>query len=165
MSQFPAGIVIINAHHQNTAKLAFKVPLVPYIPAASIFCNINLMVHLSALTWIRFFIWMVIGMLMYFCYGIHHSREGTLGTSYAVLLSAGAGSKRGSASAGAGGHRGSNGSCDSADSGSVGAGSASGWGPPTKSRLGRIFERSATGGSRRTEDKIAICIDETADDS
>lgn len=105
-------------------------------------------------------------MLMYFCYGIHHSREGTLGTSYAVLLSAGAGSKRNSAaSVGAGGHRGSNGSCDSVGSESVGAGSASGWGPPPKSRLGRIFERSAMGGGRRAEDKIAICIDETADDS
>lgn len=74
------------AHHQNTRNIQFKVPLVPYIPALSIFCNIELMVHLSALTWIRFFIWIVIGMLMYFCYGIHHSKEGTLGTSYSMLL-------------------------------------------------------------------------------
>lgn len=66
--------------------MQFKVPLVPYIPALSIFCNIELMVHLSALTWIRFFVWLVIGMLMYFCYGIHHSKEATLDTSYSMLL-------------------------------------------------------------------------------
>lgn len=76
----------MSAHHQNTRNMSFKVPLVPYIPALSIFCNIELMVHLSALTWIRFFVWIVIGMLMYFCYGIHHSKEGTLGTSYSMLL-------------------------------------------------------------------------------
>lgn len=137
------------AHNQNTRNMSFKVPLVPYVPALSIFCNIELMVHLSALTWIRFFIWMVLGMLMYFCYGIHHSREGTLGASYSMLMDAG------SCSGAAGGLgdsvvRGSSGSCDS-------LGSAVGWGPSSKSALGRIFERSAVGSRRsRAEDKRII---------
>lgn len=130
------------AHEQNTRNLAFKVPLVPYVPALSIICNIELMVHLSALTWIRFFIWMVLGMLMYFCYGIHHSRESTLGTSYSMLQDAG------SNGVGGGG-------------GCVGAMSSS----SSKGRLGRIFERSAVGRQSRSEDKMAIVIDEADEDS
>ncbi|XP_053688757.1 cationic amino acid transporter 4 [Sabethes cyaneus] len=82
-----ACIVVISAHHQNTRGLQFKVPLVPYIPALSILCNIELMVHLSFLTWLRFFIWLSIGMLVYFLYGIHNSKEGELGTSYSMLMS------------------------------------------------------------------------------
>ncbi|XP_053658741.1 cationic amino acid transporter 4 [Anopheles marshallii] len=82
-----ACVVVISAHHQNTRGLQFKVPFVPYIPALSIFCNIELMVHLSFLTWLRFFIWLSIGMLVYFLYGIHNSKEGELGTSYSMLMS------------------------------------------------------------------------------
>ncbi|XP_058829462.1 cationic amino acid transporter 4 [Topomyia yanbarensis] len=82
-----ACVVVISAHHQNTRGLQFKVPLVPYIPTLSIFCNIELMVHLSFLTWLRFFIWLTIGMLVYFLYGIHNSKEGELGTSYSMLMS------------------------------------------------------------------------------
>lgn len=83
-----ACLVVITAHHQNCRGLQFKVPLVPVIPALSILCNIELMVHLSALTWLRLLIWLIIGMLVYFFYGIHHSKEGTLGTSYSMLLTA-----------------------------------------------------------------------------
>ncbi|XP_058459257.1 cationic amino acid transporter 4 [Malaya genurostris] len=82
-----ACVVVMSAHHQNTRGLQFKVPLVPYIPALSIFCNVELMVHLSFLTWLRFFIWLTIGMLVYFLYGIHNSKEGELGTSYSMLMS------------------------------------------------------------------------------
>lgn len=82
-----ACVAVIAIHHQNTRGLHFKVPLVPYLPALSIFCNIELMIHLSALTWLRFFFWVVFGMLIYFCYGIHHSKESEIGTSYSMLMS------------------------------------------------------------------------------
>ncbi|XP_037031589.1 cationic amino acid transporter 4 [Bradysia coprophila] len=83
-----ACLVVITAHHQNcrTSELQFKVPFVPLIPALSILFNIELMVHLSVLTWLRLLVWLIIGMLVYFFYGIHHSKEGTLGTSYSMLL-------------------------------------------------------------------------------
>ncbi|XP_066246325.1 cationic amino acid transporter 4 [Euwallacea similis] len=79
-------LVVICAHHQNTANLRFKVPLVPFIPALSILFNIEFMVHLNILTWLRFFVWMIIGMLVYFLYGIHHSKEGEGNSSYSILM-------------------------------------------------------------------------------
>lgn len=88
-----ACVVVIAAHHQNTRGLQFKVPFVPYLPALSIICNIELMVHLSALTWLRFFIWIAIGMMVYFLYGIHHSKEGESGTSYSMLMTSSEASK------------------------------------------------------------------------
>lgn len=79
-------VVVIAAHNQNTRGLTFKVPFVPYIPILSILCNIILMVNLSIHTWCRFFVWIAVGMLVYFLYGIHNSREGDLGTSYSMLM-------------------------------------------------------------------------------
>ncbi|XP_030758734.1 cationic amino acid transporter 4 [Sitophilus oryzae] len=79
-------VLVICAHHQNTTSLRFKVPMVPFIPALSILFNIEFMVHLNILTWLRFFIWMVIGMLVYFLYGIHHSKEGEGTSSYSILM-------------------------------------------------------------------------------
>nr|CAD7446532.1 unnamed protein product [Timema bartmani] len=80
------SLLIMVAHEQNTTGLRFKVPLVPFIPALSIFFNVDLMVHLNALTWVRFIIWMAVGMLVYFLYGIHHSKESDQVSSYSVLM-------------------------------------------------------------------------------
>lgn len=80
------SVVVIMAHHQNQLVLSFKVPLVPLVPLTSIFFNVALMVHLNPMTWIRFIVWMVLGLLMYFLYGQHHSREGEPVSSYSTLL-------------------------------------------------------------------------------
>uniref|UniRef100_H2STP0 Solute carrier family 7 member 4 n=1 Tax=Takifugu rubripes TaxID=31033 RepID=H2STP0_TAKRU len=53
-----------------------QVPLVPLTPAASILINVFLMMKLSFLTWIRFTVWIAIGLCVYFGYGIWHSKEG-----------------------------------------------------------------------------------------
>ncbi|XP_069699086.1 cationic amino acid transporter 4 [Periplaneta americana] len=79
-------LLIIVAHQQNTVGLRFKVPLVPLIPALSIFCNVELMIHLQALTWVRFIVWMALGLLVYFLYGIHHSKESDPMSSYSILM-------------------------------------------------------------------------------
>ncbi|XP_074654439.1 high affinity cationic amino acid transporter 1-like [Tubulanus polymorphus] len=57
------------------ARLTFKVPLVPLVPIVAIFINIYLMVRLSSVTWIRFLVWMGLGMGIYFFYGLRHSTE------------------------------------------------------------------------------------------
>jgi len=54
-------MLVIIAHYQNVEGLRFKVPLVPYLPALSILCNLEFIVHLNVLTWLRFFAWMVLG--------------------------------------------------------------------------------------------------------
>ncbi|XP_062618087.1 cationic amino acid transporter 4-like, partial [Saccostrea cucullata] len=67
--------LILIAHEKNDAFLTFQIPFVPLIPCLSIFCNITLMMKLNYLTWIRLAIWLVIGLLVYFLYGVWHSRE------------------------------------------------------------------------------------------
>ncbi|KHJ95698.1 hypothetical protein OESDEN_04355 [Oesophagostomum dentatum] len=54
----------------------FKVPLVPWIPAIGLLINCFMMAYLAYLTWARFFIWMAVGFIIYFLYGIRHSKEG-----------------------------------------------------------------------------------------
>ncbi|XP_033097865.1 probable cationic amino acid transporter [Anneissia japonica] len=58
---------------QNPDKLKFMAPAVPLLPIAAMFINIYLMLNLSTLTWIRFGIWMAIGLIIYFGYGIRNS--------------------------------------------------------------------------------------------
>ncbi|KAG5678089.1 hypothetical protein PVAND_007791 [Polypedilum vanderplanki] len=50
----------------------FMVPIVPFLPAVSVFINIYLMLMLDYYTWIRFGIWMIIGLLIYFPYAWYH---------------------------------------------------------------------------------------------
>jgi len=50
------------------------VPLVPWLPGISILINIYLMIKLDILTWVRFSIWIAIGLAIFLSYGIRHSR-------------------------------------------------------------------------------------------
>ena len=56
------------------AKRSFRVPLVPLVPIAGIAVCFYLMYSLPAESWGRLFIWMTLGVLIYFIYGKKHSR-------------------------------------------------------------------------------------------
>ena len=43
----------------------FQVSMTPYLPAISVFVNIFLMLRLSEATWVRFAVWMAIGLYFF----------------------------------------------------------------------------------------------------
>ncbi|XP_072922059.1 cationic amino acid transporter 4 [Hemitrygon akajei] len=72
---FLLSLFLIWIHEQQQKLSTFQVPLVPLIPAVSILLNVFLMLKLSLMTWVRFTIWLAIGFLVYFGYGIWNSKE------------------------------------------------------------------------------------------
>jgi APA family basic amino acid/polyamine antiporter len=69
-----AGGIIFLRKYQPEKRAAFRIPFVPYLPILSILCSIVLMVSLPVMTWIRFFGWMILGLIIYFTYGIKKSK-------------------------------------------------------------------------------------------
>lgn len=65
----------ISRQPRSRKDLAFRTPYVPWVPAASIFINLYLTIKLDSSTWIRFLVWIIIGLLIYFCYGVWNSNE------------------------------------------------------------------------------------------
>ena len=52
----------------------YTMPWVPILPAIGIFFNFTLCCGLDALTWLYFGIFLAIGVLIYFSYGLYHSK-------------------------------------------------------------------------------------------
>ncbi|XP_001488360.4 cationic amino acid transporter 4 isoform X1 [Equus caballus] len=72
---FLLSLLVLGAHQQQHREDTFQVPMVPLTPALSILLNVFLMLQLSYLTWLRLSVWLLIGLVVYFGYGIRHSKE------------------------------------------------------------------------------------------
>lgn len=72
------GVVILRRTRPDLPR-SFRTPLVPWLPAASVLASLWLMLNLPAETWLRFGIWMAIGVVVYFVYGRGNSRLGKSG--------------------------------------------------------------------------------------
>lgn len=68
-----AGVLILRYRHPEYER-SFRVPLVPVIPALGIIACVAQMGFLPQATWIELAIWIGIGLITYFCYGIRHSK-------------------------------------------------------------------------------------------
>jgi len=62
-----AGVILLR-RSQPDHKRSFRVPWVPFLPVLSILCCFLLMLSLPLETWIRFFVWLAVGLAVYFTY-------------------------------------------------------------------------------------------------
>ena len=67
------GVIILRRTKPDLER-GFRVPLVPWFPIIGSLLCVYLMRYLSLETWLRFFGWMALGLVIYFLYGIRHSR-------------------------------------------------------------------------------------------
>jgi len=70
-----AGVMVLRRKRPDLPR-AFKVPALPVVGVLAIGSCLWLMINLTILTWVRFFVWMALGVVVYFLYGRRHSLLG-----------------------------------------------------------------------------------------
>jgi len=68
------GGVVYLRHTQPDMPRPFKVPGMPYVPILGVLSCLYLLINLSWVTILRFIIWMLIGLVVYFLYSKKHSK-------------------------------------------------------------------------------------------
>jgi APA family basic amino acid/polyamine antiporter len=66
------GVIILRRTDPGRRR-PFRVPMVPLLPILGVLMCMALMLSLPVLTWLRFFLWLGIGMVIYFLYSKSHS--------------------------------------------------------------------------------------------
>jgi basic amino acid/polyamine antiporter, APA family len=67
------GVLVLRRTQPDLPR-AFKTPLVPYVPIAAALICLFVMGFLTIGTWLRFLVWMGLGLIVYFGYSRSHSR-------------------------------------------------------------------------------------------
>jgi basic amino acid/polyamine antiporter, APA family len=66
------GVIVLRAREPNRRR-PFRCPWVPWVPILGVASCAYLMAQLPWLTWVRFVIWLFVGLLIYFLYGAKQS--------------------------------------------------------------------------------------------
>lgn len=66
------GVIVLRRKRPDLPR-GFRAPLVPWVPILAVIACLWLMINLTALTWVRFGIWMLAGVVVYFAYSRSHS--------------------------------------------------------------------------------------------
>jgi APA family basic amino acid/polyamine antiporter len=66
------GVIILRRKQPDRPRL-FKVPFVPWFPIISIVLCGGLMTGLTVITWVRFIIWLALGLFIYVVYSRRRS--------------------------------------------------------------------------------------------
>jgi basic amino acid/polyamine antiporter, APA family len=75
-----AGVIVLRYTNPNAPR-PFRTPMVPLVPILGILICGWMMRGLPGDTWLRLIIWMLLGLVIYFLYGMRHSRLGRGDTS------------------------------------------------------------------------------------
>ena len=67
------AVPILRAKRPDMTR-SFRTPFSPVLPVVSAVCCLGLMASLATETWLRFLVWLVIGLVVYFAYGRTHAR-------------------------------------------------------------------------------------------
>jgi APA family basic amino acid/polyamine antiporter len=67
------GVIVLRKTRPDLPR-AFRVPLVPFLPIVSALACIYLMLNLPGETWLRFGVWMALGVVVYYGFGRRRSR-------------------------------------------------------------------------------------------
>jgi basic amino acid/polyamine antiporter, APA family len=69
------GVVVLRRSDAARPR-PFRVPFVPVFPIIGVLLCLSLMLSLPVLTWLRFFVWLAGGLVIYFFYSAWHSKLG-----------------------------------------------------------------------------------------
>jgi APA family basic amino acid/polyamine antiporter len=67
------AVIVMRRKNPHAAR-PFRTPWVPFIPVLGILVNFSMMYSLGIMNWLRLFLWLLIGQIIYFCYSCRHSR-------------------------------------------------------------------------------------------